>query len=195
MASSQGKYMPKETQIIVSIMKDLGIVEYEPQVLNQLLEFNHRYTTLLLDDAKKFSNFAKKKDVDEDDVKIAIQMAQDGIFCRPPQRDVLMTASREINKIPLPPITPAIGLRIPQNGPNFLQTNYKLSNDLYSIGNIRKDTKITAAELLEASRNLEIEDNLFQQSSQMMNNSMEFYLRENRQTSEDSIGENYKMNL
>jgi len=46
------------------------------------------YTTLLLDDAKTFSNFAKKKNVDADDVKVAIQLAQDGIFCRPPPRDV-----------------------------------------------------------------------------------------------------------
>lgn len=29
MASSQGKHMPKDTQIIVSIMKDLGITDYD----------------------------------------------------------------------------------------------------------------------------------------------------------------------
>eukprot|EP00102_Acyrthosiphon_pisum_P020120 XP_016657330.1 PREDICTED: transcription initiation factor TFIID subunit 9-like [Acyrthosiphon pisum] len=162
MASSHGKHTPKDTQIIVSIMKDLGIVEYEPQVLNHLLEFNHRYTTLLLDDAKTFSNFAKKKNVDADDVKIAIQLAQDGIFCRPPPRDMLMTASREVNKIPLPPVRPASGLRIPQDRSTFLQTNYRLKNDLYSEGNMRKDTKTTAAEMLEASRKLQTEDNPFQ---------------------------------
>lgn len=198
MASSQGKHMPKDTQIIVSIMKDLGIVEYDQQVLNHLLEFNYRYTTLLLDDAKTFSNFAKKKNVDADDVKIAIQLAQDGIFCRPPPRDVLMTASRELNKIPLPPVRPASGLRIPHDRSNFLQTNYRLRNDLYSGGNMRKDTKTTAAEMLEASRKLEIEDNPFQQSSQMMNNSMEFDLQEmieNRQSSQESIGENDKDEL
>jgi len=33
--------MPKDTQIIVSIMKDLGIVEYELQVLNHLLDLNY----------------------------------------------------------------------------------------------------------------------------------------------------------
>ncbi|XP_060874091.1 transcription initiation factor TFIID subunit 9-like [Metopolophium dirhodum] len=198
MASSQGKHMPKDTQIIVSIMKDLGIVEYDQQVLNHLLEFNYRYTTLLLDDAKTFSNFAKKKNVDADDVKIAIQLAQDGIFCRPPPRDVLMTSSRELNKIPLPPVRPASGLRIPHDRSNFLQTNYRLRNDLYSGGNMRKDTKTTAAEMLEASRKLEIEDNPFQQSSQMMNSSMEFDLQEmieNRQSSQESIGENDKDEL
>ncbi|XP_060859516.1 transcription initiation factor TFIID subunit 9-like [Metopolophium dirhodum] len=161
MASSQGKHMPKDTQIIVSIMKDLGIVDFEPQVLNHLLELNHRYTTLLLDDAKTFSNFAKKKSVDADDVKVAIQLAQDGIFCRPPPRDMLMTASREVNKIPLPPVRPASGLRVPQDRSTFLQTNYRLKNDLYSGGNMRKDTKTTAAEMLEASRKLQSEDNPF----------------------------------
>ncbi|XP_022172893.1 transcription initiation factor TFIID subunit 9-like [Myzus persicae] len=198
MASSQGKHMPKDTQIIVSIMKDLGIVEYDQQVLNHLLEFNYRYTTLLLDDAKTFSNFAKKKNVDADDVKIAIQLAQDGIFCRPPPRDVLMTASREVNKIPLPPVRPASGLRIPHDRSNFLQTNYRLRNDLYSGGNMRKDTKTTAAEMLEASRKLEIEDNPFPSSSQMMNNSLEFDLQEmieNPQSSQESIGENIKEEL
>lgn len=45
MASSQGNpgkhNGPKDAQIIVSMMKDLGIEEYEPQVLNHLLEFNY----------------------------------------------------------------------------------------------------------------------------------------------------------
>ncbi|CAH1726700.1 transcription initiation factor TFIID subunit 9-like [Aphis gossypii] len=198
-SSSQGKHMPKDTQIIVSIMKDLGIVEYDQQVLNHLLEFNYRYTTLLLDDAKTFSNFAKKKNVDADDVKVAIQLAQDGIFCRPPPRDVLMTASREVNKIPLPPVRPASGLRIPHDRSNFLQTNYRLRNDLYSGGNMRKaDTKTTAAEMLEASRKIEIEDNVYPQSSQMMNNSMEFDLQEmieNQQSSQESIVQNVKDEL
>ncbi|XP_060857898.1 transcription initiation factor TFIID subunit 9-like [Metopolophium dirhodum] len=152
MASSLEKHMPKDTQIIVSIMKDLGIVEFEPQ---------DTYTTLLLDDAKTFSTFAKKKNVDADDVKIAIQLPQDGIFCRPPPRDMLMTARREVNKIPLPPVRPASGLRVPQDHSTFLQTNYRLRNDLYSGGNMRKDTKTTTAEMLEASRKLQSEDNPF----------------------------------
>ncbi|KAL5233902.1 hypothetical protein ACI65C_001343 [Semiaphis heraclei] len=198
MASSQGKHMPKDTQIIVSIMKDLGILEYDQQVLNHLLEFNYRYTTLLLDDAKTFSNFAKKKNVDADDVKVAIQLAQDGVFCRPPPRDVLMTASREVNKIPLPPVRPASGLRIPHDRSNFLQTNYRLRNDLYSGGNMRKDTKTTAAEMLEASRKLDIEENPFPQTNEMMNNSLEFDLQEmieNPQCSQESIGETDKDEL
>jgi len=44
MASSQGKHIPKDTKTIVSIMKDLGISDYDQQVLNHLLEFNHSNT-------------------------------------------------------------------------------------------------------------------------------------------------------
>lgn len=44
-----------------------------------------------------------------------------------------MTASREVNKIPLPPVRPASGLRIPHDRSNFLQTNYRLRNDLVIV--------------------------------------------------------------
>ena len=59
---------------MVSILKDLGIMEYEPRVLNQLLEFAYRYMTTILDDAKMVSSHAKKKAVDVDDIKLAVQV-------------------------------------------------------------------------------------------------------------------------
>jgi len=188
--------MPKDTQIIVSIMKDLGIHEFDHQVLNHLLEFNYRYVTLLLDDAKTYSNFAKKKNVDVDDVKVAIQLSQDGVFFRPPTHEVLLQASNEINKVPLPPVKPASGLRIPHDRANFLQTNYKLRTDLYVGGNARKtDTKTTAAEILEASRKMDMENSVFSQSDQIIGNSMDFDLQEiieNRQNNQESAEVNVK---
>lgn len=40
--SNYVKHVPKDAQVIVSIMKDMGITEYEPKVINQLLEFTYR---------------------------------------------------------------------------------------------------------------------------------------------------------
>lgn len=37
--NAQVKHVPKDAQVIMSILKDLGIQEYEPRVINQLLEF------------------------------------------------------------------------------------------------------------------------------------------------------------
>lgn len=40
--AQQVKHIPKDAQVIMSIMKELGITEYEPRVINQLLEFTYR---------------------------------------------------------------------------------------------------------------------------------------------------------
>lgn len=44
-----------------------------------------------------------------------------------------MAAAREVNKNPIPEIKPSCGLRIPTDRSNFLQTNYRLKNDLVKI--------------------------------------------------------------
>lgn len=40
--TNQAKVIPKDAQVIVSIMKDMGITDYDPKVINQLLEFSYR---------------------------------------------------------------------------------------------------------------------------------------------------------
>lgn len=47
------------------------------------------YTSLILEEAKACSKFADKDKIDAGDVKMAIQMAQDGTFLKPPARDVI----------------------------------------------------------------------------------------------------------
>ncbi|MEJ1275629.1 hypothetical protein NN561_006527 [Cricetulus griseus] len=70
------KSMPKDAQMMAQILKDMGITEYEPRVINQMLEFAFRYVTTILDDAKIYSSHAKKATVDADDVRLAIQCRQ-----------------------------------------------------------------------------------------------------------------------
>ena len=36
------KSIPKEAQIMAAILKDMGVNEYEPRVLNQMMEFSYR---------------------------------------------------------------------------------------------------------------------------------------------------------
>jgi histone H3/H4 len=55
-----GKY-PQDEMTMRSILKDMGITEYEPRVVQQMLEFAYRYTTEVLEEAKVYSNHAKKK--------------------------------------------------------------------------------------------------------------------------------------
>ena len=46
------KAMPKDARVMISILKDMGIMEFEPRVINQLLEFSYRYISTVLEDSK-----------------------------------------------------------------------------------------------------------------------------------------------
>lgn len=115
MSSSQENHIIKDSQIIKLIMNDLGIREYDHQVVNQLLEFNYStylqwkkkvlvcfttiydllfcllgYTAFVLEEAKAYSTFANKDEVDVDDVKLAIDLSRDNVFFKSPPRHVIL---------------------------------------------------------------------------------------------------------
>lgn len=142
------KHIPKDAQVIMSILKELNITDYEPRVINQLLEFTYSkshfietmyhlfvyligihllgYVTCILDDAKVYANHGKKKAIDLDDVKLASQMLLDRAFTTPPPRDVLFELARSKNVTPLPFIKPHCGLRLPPDRYCLTSCNYKL---------------------------------------------------------------------
>uniref|UniRef100_A0A182P2Z6 Transcription initiation factor TFIID subunit 9 n=1 Tax=Anopheles epiroticus TaxID=199890 RepID=A0A182P2Z6_9DIPT len=123
---NQIKHIPKDAQVVMSILKELGATDYEPRVINQLLEFTYRYVTCILDDAKIYANHARKKVIELDDVKLATQMILDKAFTRPPPRDVLLEIARVRNATPLPLIKTHCGLRLPPDRYCLSSCNYKL---------------------------------------------------------------------
>ncbi|XP_053981009.1 transcription initiation factor TFIID subunit 9 isoform X2 [Hylaeus anthracinus] len=125
---SHVKHIPKDAQVIMSIMKDMGIADYEPKVINQLLEFTYRYVTCILDDSRIYANHAKKKFIDLDDVRLAVKMQLERTFTNPPPRDVLLDVARAKNNTPLPFVKPSNGLRLPPDRYCLNATNYKLKN-------------------------------------------------------------------
>ena len=40
------KTIPKDGQVMISMLKDMGITDYEPRVINQMLEFSYRWEIL-----------------------------------------------------------------------------------------------------------------------------------------------------
>ncbi|EDW55947.1 transcription initiation factor TFIID subunit 9 [Drosophila sechellia] len=124
--SAQIKHVPKDAQVIMSILKELNIQEYEPRVVNQLLEFTFRYVTCILDDAKVYANHARKKTIDLDDVRLATEVTLDKSFTGPLERHVLAKVADERNSMPLPPIKPHCGLRLPPDRYCLTGVNYKL---------------------------------------------------------------------
>ncbi|XP_061431127.1 transcription initiation factor TFIID subunit 9-like [Lethenteron reissneri] len=122
------KSTPKDAQVMAAILKDMGVTEYEPRVINQMLEFTYRYVTGILDEARVYSAHAKKTSIDMDDIKLAIQCRMDHSFTSPPPRDFLLEIARQKNQTPLPLIKPYAGPRLPPDRYCLTAPNYRLKS-------------------------------------------------------------------
>ncbi|XP_033127045.1 transcription initiation factor TFIID subunit 9-like [Anneissia japonica] len=120
---------PKDVQTMIAILKDMGVTEYEPRVINQMLEFTYRYVTDILDDAQIYCNHAGKKVVDGEDVQLAVQTRMDHSFTCPPPRELLLEVARVKNNSSLPAIKPHNGPNLPPDRYCFSSTNYRLRSN------------------------------------------------------------------
>jgi len=123
---SNSPAMPKEAQVMATILRDLGINDYEPGVVTQMLEYSYRYITSVLEDARLYANHARKKAVDVEDVKIAVQMQCEQNNTSPPSREVLLELSQFRNSTQLPLVKPGAGLRLPPDRHCLTAVNYRL---------------------------------------------------------------------
>lgn len=123
----QTKNIPKDGQVILSIMKEMGITEYEPKILVQLTEFVYRYATSVLEEARSYAN-SKKKFLDLDDVRLALVLSSESTFTMPPSRETVLECARNKNSTPLPLIKPHCGLRLPPDRHCLAACNYTLKS-------------------------------------------------------------------
>ncbi|XP_014664533.1 PREDICTED: transcription initiation factor TFIID subunit 9B-like, partial [Priapulus caudatus] len=119
------KSTPKDAQVMQAILRDMAVTDYEPRVVNQMLEFTYRYITGILDDARVYQNYAKRKNLDFQDVKLAIQSRMDFSFTSPPPRDLVIELSRQKNSQPLPIIKPHTGPKLPPDRYCLFACNYR----------------------------------------------------------------------
>lgn len=126
----QSKNIPKDGQVILSIMKEMGITEYEPKVLVQLTEFVYRYATSVLEEARAYAS-SKKKFLDLDDVKLALLLSSESSFTTPPSRETVLECARNKNSTPLPLIKPHCGLRLPPDRHCLAACNYTLKTSAH----------------------------------------------------------------
>ena len=69
--------------LYLRIERCIGIEYYDKNVLNQLVEFMYYYSTELISEAKIYKDYGKKKNIDVNDVRLAIQAKSFNTFTRP----------------------------------------------------------------------------------------------------------------
>lgn len=144
----QAKNFPKDGQVITAIMKEMGVSEFEPKTIVQLTEFVYKYGTSILEEARMFANNNsnnKKRHLELDDVKLALDLTCENSFVMPPSREDVLECARNKNSNPLPMVKPHCGLRLPPDRHCLSSPNYVLKNP------VRKMNKATLNAALKAT--------------------------------------------
>ncbi|PSS07316.1 Transcription initiation factor TFIID subunit like [Actinidia chinensis var. chinensis] len=119
--------LPRDAKIVKTLLKSMGVDDYEPRVVHQFLELWYRYVVDVLTDAQVYSEHAGKSAIDCDDVKLAIQSKVNFSFSQPPPREVLLELARNRNKIPLPRSIAGPGIPLPPEQDTLISPNYQLA--------------------------------------------------------------------
>ncbi|KAG9321480.1 hypothetical protein KVV02_007279 [Mortierella alpina] len=116
--------------LISLILQSLSVEDAEQKVIHQLLEFAHRYTTDVFQDALLYSEHAGRTEVGLDDVRLAIQGRVNHSFTAPPPKEFLLELAEEKNKVPLPLIPEKYGIRLPHERHCLTAVNFQLIPEL-----------------------------------------------------------------
>ncbi|KAF9957901.1 Transcription initiation factor TFIID subunit 9 [Mortierella alpina] len=121
---------PRDAKVISLILQSLSVEDAEQKVIHQLLEFAHRYTTDVFQDALLYSEHAGRTEVGLDDVRLAIQGRVNHSFTAPPPKEFLLELAEEKNKVPLPLIPEKYGIRLPHERHCLTAVNFQLIPEL-----------------------------------------------------------------
>ncbi|KAL3146983.1 hypothetical protein ABBQ38_014951 [Trebouxia sp. C0009 RCD-2024] len=119
--------LPSDALVVKQVLESMGIKEYEPRVVHQLLDFMYRNVAEVLQVAEAFSNRAgsAKKEVGMEDVMLAIQAKATTSFVAPPAQDALQAMADRRNKIALPALATKYGFRLPPPEDCLIAPNFQ----------------------------------------------------------------------
>ncbi|KAH0558278.1 hypothetical protein KQX54_015381 [Cotesia glomerata] len=119
---------PQMAVIIDSIIKSMGIEDYDPSVVQQLLEFVYRHVTGVIESGKVFARHANKKFLDSSDISFALKIKSEvcDVKVGPMMTSSLKELARVHNSVPLKFVKPKDGLRLPADHYCSTAVNYKL---------------------------------------------------------------------
>ncbi|KAI8921352.1 transcription initiation factor TAFII31 [Powellomyces hirtus] len=123
------------------MLQGMGIADYEPRVIPQLLEFMHRYVLDILGDAQTYAEHANHNTITADDVRIAIEGRAAHSFTSPPRREFLEAVATKKNAVPLPLIPEKFGVRLPPERHTLTSTNFQIS---VKVTVLTLDTKLSS---------------------------------------------------
>ena len=156
--------LPDEHRVMKTLLEELGVTDYDPQVVTQMLDFSYSYLTDILSDSHTFAKHANRSAVDLEDVKLATQFkhekAKKGSSILPDRTRVSNFARTRNQKKLEPPKSQNNNL--PANRFCYNEENYQM-----------KDSNKIRAEMNQQNAsniNNNVQNNNFQQPGPEINN-------------------------
>lgn len=115
--------VPRDARHLHLIMTAQGVPAYESRVRLQLMDFMHQLIWTTLQDAQAYAQHRNAfgeglgtlgNNVSMDDVQLAIASRVRYSFSNPPSKEFMLSLATERNRMPLPPVLGAMGLRVPE---------------------------------------------------------------------------------
>lgn len=72
---------PRDAKVIATILKAMGVEEFQPRVVNQQMEFLYRYVTEVLQDAQLYMEHAGRSEISLEDVQLVLFSLRENYFC------------------------------------------------------------------------------------------------------------------
>jgi len=117
---------PRDAQVIALLLNSMGVKEWEPRVVPQLLEFMHRYVSEVLLDAQDYATHAGHQNVDTKDLRLAIESRLEKGAQPLPRQELLRLAKRK-NAQPLPSLPYKVpGVVLPPEEYCLIKENYQV---------------------------------------------------------------------
>jgi len=111
---------------VAMLLREMGLKEWEPRVVPQLLEFMHRYVSEVLVDAQDYAVHAGHQAVDTKDVKLAVEARLEKGAAPLPRQELMRMAKRK-NAQPLPQLPFKVpGVLLPPEEYCLLKENYQV---------------------------------------------------------------------
>ncbi|CAG8724861.1 3195_t:CDS:2 [Dentiscutata erythropus] len=164
----QRDQVPRDSKVMELIIRSAGVSDFEPKVVQQLLEFTHRYTIDVIQDAAAYAEHTGKNDIDDEDIKLAIQGRINHSFIHPPQQEFLIQLAKEQNKEPLPQVPLRYGLRLPPERHCLTALNFKIKPESPALQQFAQENPVTSSQP-EISQDIPVETNDDQMEIQSYN--------------------------
>ena len=151
--------LPRDAKLTCLLLESLGVGDYDPLVIHQLLELSNRHVTQILSDAAFYAEHADRKDVSLQDCKLALQGKLASSFTSPPSKDFLLELAEKKNSVPLPQIPEKFGLRLPAERLTITAPQVKIIKKLKSSATASAlSQSVAPVALIKTQRRIEIED-------------------------------------